>query len=107
MGDVKHETRILHCRRLGPARDFHQGRRGQAVFVFGKVRTVKEAVNKAGIAERVYKYKDLISPFYEMASGKILTFYMVLEDEPGILSGVLRMFRNRSEYPYDKPIHTG
>jgi chorismate mutase len=59
----------------------------------GKVRTVKEAVNKAGISRSAfYKYKDLISPFYEMASGKILTFYMVLEDEPGILSGVLRMF---------------
>ena len=59
----------------------------------GKVNTVAEAVRKAGISRSAfYKYKDLISPFYEMASGKILTFHIILEDEPGVLSGVLRHF---------------
>ena len=59
----------------------------------GKVKTVNEAAAKAGISRSAfYKYKDVVKPFYEMTAGRILTFYIILEDEPGVLSGVLGLF---------------
>ena len=39
-----------------------------------------------------YKYKDAVRPFYEMLGGKIITFHIMLEDRPGVLSGILRAF---------------
>ena len=38
----------------------------------------------------VYKYKDDIFPFHEEAKGKTITFIIQMDDEPGILSNVLR-----------------
>lgn len=59
----------------------------------GKAKTIADAAAKVGISRSAfYKYKDLISPFYEMAGGRVLTFQIVLEDIPGVLSGVLRHF---------------
>ena len=37
-----------------------------------------------------YKYKDDIFPFHEEAKGKTITFIIQMDDEPGILSNVLR-----------------
>ena len=59
----------------------------------GKVKTVNEAVARAGISRSAfYKYKDAVKPFYEMATGRIITFHCMLRDEPGVLSGVLGHF---------------
>lgn len=59
----------------------------------GKAKTVSDAVGAVGISRSAfYKYKDVVRPFYEMAVGKIITFHIMLEDRPGVLSGVLRAF---------------
>ena len=58
-----------------------------------KEKTVQDAVNCVGISRSAfYKYKDVVRPFYEMVGGKIITFHIMLEDRPGVLSGVLRVF---------------
>ena len=59
----------------------------------GKVKTVNQAAEKAGISRSAfYKYKDAVKPFYEMSSSRIITFQIMLEDKPGVLSGVLAHF---------------
>lgn len=63
------------------------------LMMSGKARTVGEAVNAVGISRSAfYKYKDTVRPFYEMATGRIITFHIMLEDRPGVLSCVLREF---------------
>ncbi len=58
----------------------------------GKVATVQEAVELTGISRSsFYKYKDDIFPFHDNAEGKTITFTCEMEDEPGILSDVLRI----------------
>ncbi len=59
----------------------------------GKVSTVNEAVSLAGMSRSAfYKYKDLVSPFNAMSLGNIITFSMLLRDEPGVLSRILGYF---------------
>lgn len=57
----------------------------------GKIASVQEATEKVGISRSsFYKYKDDIFPFHEEAKGKTITFIIQMDDEPGILSNVLR-----------------
>ena len=59
----------------------------------GAAATVAEAVAKTGISRSAfYKYKDAISPFRDLKYGNILTFLVLLRDEPGALSRVLEVF---------------
>lgn len=54
--------------------------------------TVNDAVIKTGISRSAYyKYKDAIHPFYEVSKDKIITLYLILKDEPGVLSNVLNI----------------
>lgn len=56
-----------------------------------KAMTVQEATEKVGISRSsFYKYKDDIFPFHEQARGKTITFIIQMDDEPGLLSGVLQ-----------------
>lgn len=56
-----------------------------------RVATVQEAAEKTGISRSsFYKYKDDIFPFHEQAKGKTITFIIQMDDEPGILSNVLK-----------------
>ena len=49
------------------------------------------AADAVGISRSsFYKYKDDIFPFHEEAKGKTITFIIQMDDEPGILSNVLR-----------------
>ena len=58
-----------------------------------KEKTVQDAVNKVGISRSAfYKYKDAVRPFNDMLHGRIVTFQMMLKDEPGVLSSVLGVF---------------
>ncbi|MBQ7972565.1 MAG: ACT domain-containing protein [Lachnospiraceae bacterium] len=58
----------------------------------GKVATIQEAVERTGISRSsFYKYKDDIFPFHDNAEGKTITFTCEMEDEPGILSDVLKI----------------
>lgn len=55
-----------------------------------KAMTIQEAVDSVGISRSsFYKYKDDIFPFYENARGATITLGMGIDDEPGLLSGVL------------------
>ena len=57
----------------------------------GKIASVQEATEKVGISRSsFYKYKDDIFPFHEEAKGKTITFIIQMDDEPGLLSGVLK-----------------
>ena len=59
----------------------------------GEADTVGEAACKAGISRSAfYKYKDAVRPFQDMLHGRIVTFQIMLKDEPGILSHVLNLF---------------
>ena len=63
----------------------------QKLLDSGKASTVQEAADKTGISRSsFYKYKDDIFPFHEEAKGKTITFLRQMEDEPGILSNVLK-----------------
>lgn len=55
-----------------------------------KVITIQEATDSVGISRSsFYKYKDDIFPFHENARGKTITIMLQMDDEPGLLSGVL------------------
>ena len=57
-----------------------------------KVLTIQEAVDAVGISRSsFYKYKDDIFPFHDNAKGKTITMVSQLDDEPGLLSVVLRI----------------
>ena len=59
----------------------------------GEAETVNQAVQLAGISRSAfYKYKDAVRPFQDMLHGRIVTFQIMLKDEPGILSNVLNLF---------------
>lgn len=57
----------------------------------GKITSVQEATEQVGISRSsFYKYKDDIFPFHETAKGKTITMVIQLDDEPGLLSVVLK-----------------
>lgn len=57
----------------------------------GKITSVQEATEMVGISRSsFYKYKDDIFPFHETAKGKTITMVIQLDDEPGLLSVVLK-----------------
>ncbi len=61
----------------------------------GKASSVNEAVNLAGLSRSAYyKYKDAVLPFYETSRGKLVTIIFVVEDFPGILSGIINCMAN-------------
>ena len=59
----------------------------------GEETTVNNAVKTVGISRSAfYKYKDSVRPFNDMLHGRIVTFQILLKDEPGVLSLVSGMF---------------
>lgn len=57
-----------------------------------KVLSVQEAVDKVGISRSsFYKYKEDIFPFHDTAQGTTITLTVQMDDEPGLLSDVLRI----------------
>ena len=57
----------------------------------GKVVSVQDATEAVGISRSsFYKYKDDIFPFHENEKGKPITLVIQLDDEPGLLSNILR-----------------
>ena len=57
-----------------------------------KVLTIQEAVDAVGISRSsFYKYKDDIFPFHDNSQGTTITLTFQLDDEPGILSDVLKI----------------
>ena len=59
----------------------------------GKVTTVNEAARVTGISRSAfYKYRDVVMPFQNMMTGRIVTFQLQIHDAPGILSNLLNDF---------------
>ncbi len=57
-----------------------------------KAATVQEAADMAGISRSsFYKYKDDILPFHDNAQGRTITLMFQMDDEPGLLSDVLKI----------------
>lgn len=57
-----------------------------------KAASVQEAVDMVGISRSsYYKYKDDIFPFHDSAQGTTLTLSCQMNDEPGLLSDVLKV----------------
>lgn len=59
----------------------------------GEADTVGAATKLVGISRSAfYKYKDSVQPFNDMKAEHIITFYAMLKDTAGVLSGVLAVF---------------
>ena len=56
----------------------------------GKAKNSSEAVRLANISRSAfYKYKDRVMEYNAQVSNNIVTFYMSMEDVPGVLSSVI------------------
>jgi len=56
----------------------------------GEVATVNDAARATGISRSAfYKYRDAVMPFRNMRTSRIITFQMLLHDEPGALNNLL------------------
>ena len=59
----------------------------------GEASTVNEATRMTDISRSAfYKYRDAVLPFQNMMTGRIITFQLLLHDEPGLLSELLKIF---------------
>ncbi len=57
-----------------------------------KVRTVQEATDMVGLSRSsFYKYKDDIFEFHDTTQGSTVTLICQMDDEPGLLSDVLKI----------------
>ena len=56
----------------------------------GEASTVNEATRMTDISRSAfYKYRDAVLPFQNMMTGRVITFQLLLHDEPGLLSDIL------------------
>ena len=63
----------------------------------GEVATVNDAAKRMNISRSAfYKYRDAILPFQNMTKGRIITFQLMLHDEPGVLSSLLIVYAKRN-----------
>lgn len=57
----------------------------------GRVASVQEATERVDISRSsFYKYKEDIFPFHDNAKGRTVTMVIQLDDEPGLLSAILK-----------------
>ena len=62
--------------------------------------SIAEATESVGISRSsYYKYKDDIFPFRDNVKGKTITFVLSMDDEPGILSVVLKTIAEYKAIP--------
>ena len=62
----------------------------------GEAATVNEATRMTDISRSAfYKYRDAVLPFQNMMTGRIITFQLLLHDEPGLLSNILGIFAEK------------
>lgn len=59
----------------------------------GEAATVNDATRMTGISRSAfYKYRDSVLPFQNMMIGRIITYQLLLNDQPGLLSNILTIF---------------
>ena len=57
----------------------------------GRASSVQDAVERVDISRSsFYKYKEDIFPFHDNAKGRTITMVIQLDDEPGLLSAILK-----------------
>ena len=62
----------------------------------GEAATVNEATRMTDISRSAfYKYRDSVMPLQNMMNGRIITFQLLLHDQPGMLSEILTIFADR------------
>lgn len=72
---------------------FRKVAQAKSLLETGEEATVNGAARAVGISRSAfYKYKDAVRPFNDMLHGRIVTFQILLKDEPGILSSALNVF---------------
>lgn len=75
---------------------FRKVAQAKSLLETGEEATINGAARAVGISRSAYyKYKDAVRPFQDMLHGRIVTFQILLKDEPGVLSGVLNVFGGR------------
>ena len=63
----------------------------------GEASTVNEATRMTDISRSAfYKYRDSVLPFQNMMTGRIITFQLLLHDQPGLLSSILTVFADNN-----------
>ena len=65
------------------------------ILKLGEVKTINEAVEKMDLSRSAY-YKDYVFPFFEIAQGKIVSIYVSMSNESGMLSSVLKAIAERN-----------
>lgn len=59
----------------------------------GEASTVNEATRMTDISRSAfYKYRDSVMPFQSVMTGRVVTFQLLVHDEPGQLSEILNLF---------------
>ena len=59
----------------------------------GRASSVAKAVDAVGVSRSAfYKYRDMVTPFFETGSSRIITFHVIVLNHPGVLSEVLLIF---------------
>ncbi len=59
----------------------------------GEASTVNEATRMTDISRSAfYKYRDSVLPFQNAMTGRVITFQLLVHDEPGQLSEILSLF---------------
>ena len=62
----------------------------------GEASTVNEATRMTDISRSAfYKYRDSVMPFQNMMTGRVITFQLLLHDQPGTLSNLLNSFADQ------------
>ena len=59
----------------------------------GEATTVNEATRMTDISRSAfYKYRDSVLPFQNVMTGRVITFHVLVHDEPGQLNEILTLF---------------
>lgn len=69
---------------------FHKVLQAKKYLATGKARNSSEAVKMADLSRSAfYKYKDRVMEYNAQISNNIITFYIAMEDIPGVLSSTI------------------
>lgn len=86
------ETEYFVVRKKALPKVLHNVVEAKRLLETRKVLTVQEAVDEIGISRSsFYKYKDDVFQFHDNAQGTTITITFLIDDEPGILSDVLKI----------------
>ena len=67
--------------------------KAKELLASGEARNISAATRQAELSRSAfYKYRDAVRPFNDMKTGRIITFYAMLKNNPGVLSNVLSIF---------------